>query len=310
MPPSMYSKDEKVLCFHQELLYDAKILDVRLKDPSDKKSPHEYLVHYKGWKNTWDDWVLEDRLRKATEENRELASNLRREVEASVRQKQVKPASKKRAMSDRSSVRDSEERGNSVPGRAGKRARGENDIEKEESFNTRPSIRIVMPDNLKSLIVDDWERVTKNGSVVKLPAPKPVRQILQDWRDEEEPKRADNRIDVDVLDEVISGMLEYFDVMLDRVLLYRYERAQYRVFRKQFQESGKGPVDIYGGEHLIRLFSLLPELLAQTNMDIQNTQRMREEISKLSLWLSRNSEKYFRTEYIPAEDSYEDEDSS
>lgn len=49
----MYSKDEKVLCFHQELLYDAKILDVRLKDASDKKSPHEYLVHYKGWKNTY-----------------------------------------------------------------------------------------------------------------------------------------------------------------------------------------------------------------------------------------------------------------
>jgi hypothetical protein len=35
------------------LLYDAKILEVRLKDPSDKKSPHEYLVHYKGWKNTY-----------------------------------------------------------------------------------------------------------------------------------------------------------------------------------------------------------------------------------------------------------------
>ncbi|KAJ5298903.1 uncharacterized protein N7443_007023 [Penicillium atrosanguineum] len=190
MPPSMYSKDEKVLCFHQELLYDAKILEVRLKDPSDKKSPHEYLVHYKGWKNTyvlffsfsnldaplhpvrslarclgavvllshltlilrtlfplpqsshisapsqhhshgesWDDWVLEDRLRKASDENRELASNLRRDVEQSAR-KQAKPTAKKRAMSDRSSVRDSEERGASVPGRGGKRARGENDIEK------------------------------------------------------------------------------------------------------------------------------------------------------------------------------------
>jgi len=129
-------------------------------------------------------------------------------------------------------------------------------FEQEESFNTRPSIRIVMPDNLKSLLVDDWERVTKNGSVVSLPAPKPVRRILQDWRDEEEPKRADNRIDVDVLDEVIAGMLEYFDVMLDRVLLYRYERAQYRALRKQYQdESGKGPVDVYGAEHLIRLFS-------------------------------------------------------
>lgn len=47
-----------------------------------------------------------------------------------MRQKQLKPASKKRAMSDRSSVRDSEERGNSVSGRGSKRARGENDVEK------------------------------------------------------------------------------------------------------------------------------------------------------------------------------------
>ncbi|KAJ5160835.1 Chromatin modification-related protein eaf3 [Penicillium canariense] len=305
MPPvSMYSKDEKVLCFHHDILYDAKILEVRHKDPSDKKSVLEFLVHYKGWKNTWDDWVLEDRLRKATEENRELAANLRREVEAAARLKNAKPAAKKRAMSDRSSVRDSEERGNSVPGRGSKRARGETDIEKEETFHARPSIRIVMPDNLKALIVDDWERITKNGAVVALPAPKPVRQILQEWRDEEAPKRVESRIDVDVLDEVIAGLLEYFDTMLDKILLYRYERPQYRIFRKKFANPpGKGPVDIYGGEHLIRLFSLLPELLAQTNMDLQATQRLREELSKFSLWLSKNSEKYFRTEYISGEES-------
>lgn len=39
-------------------------------------------------------------------------------------------------------------------------------------------------------------------------------------------------------------------------------------------------------------------------MDLQATQRLREELSKLSLWLSKNSEKYFRTEYISAEDAY------
>jgi mortality factor 4-like protein 1 len=114
-----------------------------------------------------------------------------------------------------------------------------------------------MPDNLKALIVDDWERVTKNAAVVALPAPKPVRQILQDWRDEEAPKRAESRIDVDVLDEVISGVLEYFDTMLDKLLLYRYERPQYRMLRKKHSGTpGKGPVDIYGAEHLIRLFSM------------------------------------------------------
>ncbi|KUM62573.1 hypothetical protein ACN42_g4546 [Penicillium freii] len=127
-PISMYSKDEKVLCFHHEILYDAKILDVRHKDSSDKKSPFEYQVHYKGWKNTWDDWVLEDRLRKHTEDNRELANNLRREAEASFRLKNTKVTAKKRAGSDRDSVRDSEE-GGSVPGRGTKRAR-DSEIEK------------------------------------------------------------------------------------------------------------------------------------------------------------------------------------
>lgn len=55
MAPStqfMYTKDERALCFHHELLYEAKILDSRLSDETDKKSPAEYFVHYKGWKNT------------------------------------------------------------------------------------------------------------------------------------------------------------------------------------------------------------------------------------------------------------------
>ncbi|KAJ5375077.1 Chromo domain/shadow [Penicillium concentricum] len=307
-PISMYSKDEKVLCFHHEILYDAKILDVRHKDSTDKKSPFEYQVHYKGWKNTWDDWVLEDRLRKHTEDNRELANNLRREAEASFRLKNTKVTAKKRAGSDRDSVRDSEERGASVPGRGTKRAR-DSEIEKEESFNIRPSVRILMPDNLKSLLVDDWEQVTKNQCVISLPAKYPVRQILQDWHEEELPKRSGSSADEDVLEEVVAGIQEYFDKCLDKILLYRHERPQYRGLRKKFEAAtgdlaDKGPIDVYGAEHLIRLFSTMPELIAQTNMDMQATNRLREEISKLSMWLSKNSEKYFATSYLPAESTH------
>lgn len=47
-----YQKDEKALCFHGELLYEAKVLEVRKVDPKDKTSAYEYRVHYKGWKNT------------------------------------------------------------------------------------------------------------------------------------------------------------------------------------------------------------------------------------------------------------------
>jgi mortality factor 4-like protein 1 len=78
---------------------------------------------------SWDDWVPQDRLRKFTEENRELATTLRREAEAAFRQKSTKSSTKKKGGSDRSSARGSEERQMSVPGRGTKRAR-DNDIEK------------------------------------------------------------------------------------------------------------------------------------------------------------------------------------
>lgn len=48
-----YAKDEKVLCFHHELLYEAKVLDSKIKDPNDKKDGYMYKVHYKGWKGTY-----------------------------------------------------------------------------------------------------------------------------------------------------------------------------------------------------------------------------------------------------------------
>ncbi|KAL3479863.1 chromatin modification-related protein eaf3 [Aspergillus californicus] len=303
-----YQKDERVLCFHHEILYEAKILDLKHTDADDRKSPYEYLVHYKGWKNTWDDWVPQDRLRKFTEENRELATTLRREAEAALRQKTSKPtAVKKRAGSDRSSARGSEERQTSVPARGTKRAR-DNDVEKEESFYVRPSVKIHMPDPLKSLLVDDWENVTKNQQVVALPAKSSVNQILDDYLKEEKPNRTGSS-DYDVLEEVTMGVREYFDKSLDKILLYRFEREQYRVLRKKWEsESGdatsKGPLDIYGAEHLTRLFATMPELLAQTNMDLQSTNRLREELSKFAMWLSRNSNNYFATRYMTASNEY------
>lgn len=47
-----YGKDEKVLCFHHELLYEAKVTDSKVKDPNDKNGGFMYQVHYKGWKKS------------------------------------------------------------------------------------------------------------------------------------------------------------------------------------------------------------------------------------------------------------------
>jgi mortality factor 4-like protein 1 len=129
--PSPFQKDERVLCFHLEMLYEAKIMDVMA--PETSENGWLYKVHYKGWKSTWDDWVGEDRIRKFTDENKDLASQLLAQYKMLQSGKTTKPSAKKgpaasRAPngSDMSSARGSEERtagATTATGRGPRRAR-------------------------------------------------------------------------------------------------------------------------------------------------------------------------------------------
>ena len=129
----------------------------------------------------------------------------------------------------------------------------------EEAFHSRPSVRIVVPDHLKSILVDDWENVTKNLSLVPLPSAHPVNEILSTYFDEEKGKRRLGSAEADLLEEVVMGVKEYFEKCLGRILLYRFEREQYFTIRQQWlsgtkEWEGKGAGDVYGAEHLCRLF--------------------------------------------------------
>lgn len=92
----------------------------------------------------------------------------------------------------------------------------------EESFHSRPSIKLVLPDHIKGFLVDDWENVTKNNQLVHIPHPKPVETILQDYLAAEKPNREEDSTQMDILEETIAGLREYFDRALGRILLYRY----------------------------------------------------------------------------------------
>ncbi|TVY92509.1 Chromatin modification-related protein [Lachnellula willkommii] len=172
----------------------------------------------------------------------------------------------------------------------------------EETFHARPSIQLPIPDHVKAILVDDWENVTKNQQLVPLPSAHPVSEILDDYYNYESPRRVEGSSHADILEEVIAGLRDYFEKCLGRVLLYRFERAQYTEVRtawgnSQGPLSGKSAVDTYGAEHLSRLLVSLPELIAQTNMDQQSVNRLREELIKLTTWLGKNAEKYFVKEY-------------
>lgn len=55
----------------------------------------------------------------------------------------------------------------------------------EEDYLRRPAVRLFMPDTLKSILVDDWEKITKEGKLVPLPSDRPVNTFLDDYYNDE-----------------------------------------------------------------------------------------------------------------------------
>lgn len=137
-----------------------------------------------------------------------------------------------------------------------------------------------MPDLLKGMLVDDWENVTKNHQVVPLPHAHPVDEILDDYLAFERPHRQPGSASMDIMEETIDGLREYFDKSLGRILLYRYaplrilfmamllltnchsfERIQYHEMHKLWNSANsqhKSAKDTYGAEHLARLLGMYP----------------------------------------------------
>lgn len=123
----------------------------------------------------------------------------------------------------------------------------------------RPAVRLFIPDSLKSILVDDWEKVTKEQKLATVPSPTPISQFLNEYYKSEANNRRPGSADADILEEVIAGVKEYFNKSLGRILLYRFERQQFYEVHKQIESGhgehgGKTLCDMYGCEHLLRLF--------------------------------------------------------
>ena len=118
-----------------------------------------------------------------------------------------------------------------------------------------------MPDRLKSLLVDDWENITKNLQLVQLPSAYPAGVILDEYMKHVKDNSNRTSIEQDILEEVIAGLKEYFNKSVGRLLLYRFEREQFydiwtRINSPTDDLAAKPLADIYGGEHLLRLLGM------------------------------------------------------
>ncbi|KAI0653133.1 MRG-domain-containing protein [Cubamyces menziesii] len=312
MSAQTFTVGERVLCYHGPLIYEAKVLKTDTWDESNTQSgivgPH-YYVHYKGWKQTWDEWVDASRLLKFNETNIALQKAL---------QSQSQAAHAANASSSKASKAQAAKDGGGVGGRGGlgrkDGARGTKRGREEDEGTRKPEMKLNVPEMLKVLLVDDWEAVTKNNQLVGLPRKPCVTELLEEFKQHvlsqgTSTQLKDPKI---LLPTIIAGLQTYFDRALGANLLYRFERPQYAEIRKKFVTGPKVQVgtekemsQIYGAEHFLRMLVSLPQMVASSSMDGESVALLRDYVNELLQWMVQEKNRIFVAEYDSASIAYQ-----
>ncbi|KAJ3995351.1 MRG-domain-containing protein [Lentinula boryana] len=311
--------NEKCLCYHGPLIYEAKILKIRVFTPEDTENGEigpNFLVHYKGWKQTWDEWVTEQRILKFDEagiaKQKALSQSALAAQNAGAAGKMKDSSGKtignpaglsiSAGGSTRSGIRKEGARGT-------KRAR-----EDDDGHNARRAeMKLSVPEILKVLLVDDWEAVTKNHQLVTLPRSPTVRQILGQFEDHVKSTTTSLPTPALLTHTICAGLQIYFDRSCGMSLLYRFERHQYAEIRKKYitgpqvkieESSDVEMSSIYGGEHLLRMLVSLPQMVAHSQMDGESISLVKEYVNELLRYLESNKDSIFQREYDTPSESY------
>ncbi|KAI9092613.1 MRG-domain-containing protein [Phlyctochytrium arcticum] len=285
----VFAEGDQVLCFHGPLLYEAKVLKAEhWTDKANHEDGPYYFVHYKGWKQTWDEWVPESRVLKFSDENLKRQADLRETL-------------KTKKAKERSRAAQEKEAAGGTPEKGRKRPR-ESMADQEEEYLRRPEVRIAIPELLKCQLVEDWENVTKNQKLVRLPRDPNVIDLLKKYensfKDGSRKSNKDKNLDAyleERLEAILDGMRVYFDHALGNLLLYRFERQQYVEARKKYPDTPMS--ELYGAEHLLRLFVQFPSLIAHTNMEQEAVNILKDHFARFLEWMEENYKTIFMSEY-------------
>ena len=162
-------------------------------------------------------------------------------------------------------------------------ARGESVAPKTSS-----KLRLPIPPVLRKQLVDDWEYVTKDKMLISLPRKRTVSAVLEEFCQ----SKAKGGAIHPSWREVADGVRGYFNEAVRAVLLYRPEMDQLEAL----QRNGKLPAelaDLYGPEHLLRLFVKLPGLLNKPNLDEDSAKFVETKVASIVKFLAKKADIYF-----------------
>eukprot|EP00339_Tiarina_fusa_P001814 CAMPEP_0116999372 /NCGR_PEP_ID=MMETSP0472-20121206/2100_1 /TAXON_ID=693140 ORGANISM="Tiarina fusus, Strain LIS" /NCGR_SAMPLE_ID=MMETSP0472 /ASSEMBLY_ACC=CAM_ASM_000603 /LENGTH=309 /DNA_ID=CAMNT_0004698771 /DNA_START=13 /DNA_END=942 /DNA_ORIENTATION=+ len=267
----VFVQGEKIFAFHQSMLYEAKILKVEMRNKmnSTRKEMY-YFIHYQGWKTKWDEWVNDSRILKYTDQNRDFQRQMRELKEGSNKKRSLRklreltppPEPKKPCVEE-------------IP---------------EEILDAPETLEL--PFILQRVLAEDYDNIQNNKQVVTMPVQFTVFDILQSFADEKLQKNSEtNPFNF----AIISDIRAYFDQALGTLLLYRIERTQYQriLANMKAKKCPEAFSQIYGPQHLLRLFYLLPEIVEEAGMPRESKNLILYYVSEILEYMERNSPELF-----------------
>ena len=254
----------------------------------------------------WDEWVTEDRMRPNTEEYIEQMRQIREKNKIGNLKNSKKTSSKTSTSTKKIST-----------GTASTQTPA---IETRSEFAQRMEIHLPLPTKLKLQLIDDFDRISRQKQQVPLPRNPTARHIFEQYQSERlkelKQNRNDSVLNVEQVKEFVRGLQSYFEKALGTLLLYRIEREQYAdVHRGNIKPSASQEnmedgerklemVDVYGAEHLLRLFVKLPSLLVFTDLNEDETRVLKEHLSHFLVWMTNKQSDLFVKQYETIPPSY------
>ncbi|GAX15359.1 mortality factor 4-like protein 1 [Fistulifera solaris] len=263
--------------------YEAIIRKVRALSPDE----WEFLVHYQGWNARWDRWVSCDWLQPDTPENR-LKYQQQQTQHNEEKVSSAEKTNKKRKSSNEQPF-------------TSRRRLSNTSCTRSVDLKYLYSDYCELPFTLKTVLVDEYEKITRCGWDCKyrrdspmkytkparmvhcLPAPVPVRKVLTHFRKRKlkylakQAEVSENTAPSAPTAEDIQTFCEQLELLFQKalptLLLYPEERPQFEEFKATVPDDANW-IDYFGCEYLLRLYVRLPVLLQIERHSIETTRNV------------------------------------
>lgn len=292
MPPKQsYQKNEIVLAVDKGRLYEAKILKTHMN-----ANKWHYFVHYQGWQPSMDCWLPESKLRKYQPQQdgkKRKVSKLgipikdleKLQPSASTEGESIETEELQLSAVKKSTIAEE----NAEKKRKAKTMMESEllDEDEDDDYGAKNTIasKLIIPTALKTHLVDEWALIVQEPrKLLKIPKIPNVVAIIEDFLAVKAKK-----VDLDAYvryKELFTGLRIYFDKALSKLLLYRQEREQWEIAK----ELHPHPSQIYGAEHLVRLFVRMPKLLEVVSLTQSEMNQAMSKFMELLNYIQKNSD--------------------